>query len=319
MDRLRLADFAALALGPAQPAPAGRIWSEAKFAAPPFVLPPAALRVNIGALGGTGGLAAQDFSANLRLDKGRVDLEDIAVRLDGAAATGRVTLRRSGEIATVAGVLSVEPVPVRRTGFSGRIGARLEFASTGRSVAALVAGLAGGGMADFVGASLARSDPAALGRVVATAQAPDAQIDETNIAFQLGIDLDKGPLAIPDGPKPLALSAGMLRLGPIAIAQAGAEAALTASLDFAHPALETRLQLTSPATGLKFWSGPPPSVLVTVEEGLERAEAPDRCGRLGGRARDAGDRARIGPDRQFRGGHPRARLLQPAAKSGAIP
>ncbi len=319
LDRLPLADFAALALGPAQPASAGRVWSEAKFAAPPFVLPPAALRLNIGALDGADSLVAQGFSASLRLDKGRVDLEDIAVRLDGAAATGRVTLRRSGEIATFAGAMSVEPAPVRRTGFSGNIGARLEFASTGRSVAALVAGLAGGGTAEFVGASLARSDPAALGRVVVAAQAPDAQIDETNIAFQLGIDLDKGPLAIPDGPTPLALSAGMLKLGPIAIAQAGAEAELTASLDLAHPALETRLQLTGPATGLKFWSGPPPSVRVTVEEALDaRDRRIDVAGLAAGLATQAIARE-LGPDRQSRGGHSRTRLLQPAPKSGAIP
>ena len=85
--------------------------------------------------------------------------------------------------------------------------------------------------------------------MVAAAQAPDAQIDETNIAYQLGADLDKGALAIPDGPTPVALSAGTLKLGPIAIAGPRAAATLTASLDLAHPALETRLQLTAPATG----------------------------------------------------------------------
>ena len=161
-DRLRLADLAALALGPPQPAGAGRAWSEAKFVAPPLVLPPAAVRVNVGALTLADGLAAQGFSTNLRFDKGRLDLDDVAMRLAGAAASGRATLRRSGEIATLAGALSVEPALVRRAGFSGRIGARLEFASTGRSLAALIAGLAGGGTADFVGASLARSDPGAL-------------------------------------------------------------------------------------------------------------------------------------------------------------
>ena len=191
------------------------------------------------------------------------------MRLAGAAASGRATLRRSGEIATLAGALSVEPALVRRAGFSGRIGARLEFASTGTSLAALMAGLAGGGTVDFVGASLARSDPAALERVVAAAQAPDAQIDETNIAYQLGAGLDKGALAIPDGSTPVALSAGTLKLGPLAIAEGRAEARLTASLELVQPALETRLQLTAPATGLKFWVGPPPSALVTVENALD--------------------------------------------------
>ncbi len=268
-DRLRLADLAALALGPPQPAGAGRAWSEAKFVAPPLVLPPAAVRVNVGALTLADGLAAQGFSTNLRFDKGRLDLDDVAMGLAGAAASGRATLRRSGEIATLAGALSVEPALVRRAGFSGRIGARLEFASTGRSVAALMAGLAGGGAADFVGASLARSDPAALERVVAAAQAPDAQIDETSIAYQFGVDLDKGALAIPDGPTPVALSVGMLKLGPIAIVAPRVAATLTASLDLAHPRLETQLQLAAPVMGLKFWSGPPPSASVTVDDALD--------------------------------------------------
>ena len=73
-DRLQLADLAALALGPPQPAGAGRAWSEAKFVAPPLVLPPAAVRVNVGALTLADGLAAQGFSTNLRFDKGRLDL-----------------------------------------------------------------------------------------------------------------------------------------------------------------------------------------------------------------------------------------------------
>ncbi len=268
IDRLRVADLAALALGPAQPARAGQAWSVGKFGAPPLVVPATALRVNVAVLTLADGLAAQGFSTNLRLDAGRLDFDDVAMRLAGAAASGRATLRRSGDIATVAGALSVEPAVVDRAGFSGRLGARLEFASTGRSLAALVAGLAGGGTADFVGASLARSDPGALQRVVAAAQAPDAQIDETNIAYQLGADLDKGALVIPDGPTPVALSAGTLKLGPIAIAGPRAAATLTASLDLAHPALETRLQLTAPARGLKFWVGPPPSAVVTVENAL---------------------------------------------------
>ena len=65
--------------------------------------------MNVGALTLADGLAAQGFSTNLRLDKGRLDFDDVAMRLAGAAASGRATLRRSGEIATLAGALSVEP------------------------------------------------------------------------------------------------------------------------------------------------------------------------------------------------------------------
>ena len=202
VDRLRLSDLASLALGPPQPARPGLEWSNAKFAAPPLALPAAAVRLKIGALSLMDGLPAQDFSAQLRVDSGRLDLDDFAMSVAGGGVSGRATLRRSGGNATLAGAVTVDPLPVRRGGFSGRVGGHVEFASTGGSDLALIAGLAGGGTADLSGAGLARSDPGALDRVVAAAQAPDAEIDETNIGFRLGAALDKGALAIPDGRRP---------------------------------------------------------------------------------------------------------------------
>jgi hypothetical protein len=268
-DRLRFVDLAALALGPPQPAGAGKAWPEAKFAAPPLTPPAAAVLVHVGTLNLIDGFAAQSFSTNLRFDRGRLDLDDVALRVDGGAVSGHATLRRSGETATIDGALAVEPVPVTRPGLSGRIGGRLDFASTGRSPAALIAGLAGGGTAEFASATLAHSDPGALERVVAAAQASEAEIDETNVAYQFAAALDKGALAIPEGPAPLALSAGTIKVGPIAMSFPRGAATLNASFDLARPALETRLALAVPATGLKFWSGPDPSAIVTVEDALD--------------------------------------------------
>jgi len=190
------------------------------------------------------------------------------MKLPGGAVSGRATLRRSRETATLDGALKVEPLPVRRGAFSGRVGGHVDFASTGRSVAALIAGLAGGGTAEFSGAALAASDPDALDRVVTAAQAPDAQIDETNVAYRFAASLDKGPLAIPDGSAPVSLSAGTIKLGPVAIARPHVEASLEASLDLVRLAVETRLQLNGPGAALKFWSGPNPSATVTLEDAL---------------------------------------------------
>ena len=71
----------------------------------------------------------------------------------------------------------------------------------------------------FAGAALARSDPTALDRVVAKAQTPDAPLDETNIAFAFGNELNRAPLAIANGSAPLSLSAGVMKIGPIKIPQ----------------------------------------------------------------------------------------------------
>ncbi len=170
---------------------------------------------------------------------------------------------------TLTGALALDSVALDRTGFSGRIGAALDFASTGRSPAALINGLAGSGTVNFAGAALARSDPAALDRVVAKAQTPDAPLDETNIAFAFGNELNRAPLAIPDGSAPLSLSAGVMKIGPIKIPGRRGDGALSADLDLRTLAAETRLTLTSSANDLKFWSGPPPSAAVTVDNALE--------------------------------------------------
>jgi hypothetical protein len=105
--------------------------------------------------------------------------------------------------------------------------------------------------------------------VVARAQAPDAPLDETNIAFALGAELNRAPLTIPDGSAPVALSAGVIKIGPITIPEGRSEGTLSAGLDLRRLAADTRLALVSPASDLKFWSGPPPGVAVAVENALE--------------------------------------------------
>ena len=121
----------------------------------------------------------------------------------------------------------------------------------------------------FTGAALARSDLSALDRVVAKAQTPDAPLDETNIAYAFGNELGKAPLPIPDGSTPASLSAGVMKLGPIAIGGPRGDARLTADLNLRKLAVETKLVISSSAADLKFWSGSPPSATVDVQDALE--------------------------------------------------
>jgi hypothetical protein len=211
-------------------------------------------------------MPARDFAASLRLDGGRLDLDQIEMKVAGGAVSGHATLRRDGDNATLTGTLAANSIAIDRAGFSGRVGGTLDFASTGRNPAALISGLAGGGTAQFAGASLARSDPIALDRVVARAQAPDALLDETNLAYALGNELNRGPLPIPDGSAPIALNAGELKFGPMTIAQPRGGATLSGALDLRRLAFETRLATASSASGLKFWTGPPPSATVEVQD-----------------------------------------------------
>ena len=269
VERMPLAGVLVLALGPPQPRRTAARWSDVRFAPAPLRPPSAAIKLKVATLDLADALTAREFATTLRFDKGRLDLDDVAMRIAGGDASGHATLRRDSDTVTLTGALALDLVALDRSGFSGRIGAALDFASTGRSPAALVNGLAGSGSLSFAGAALARSDPAALDRVVAKAQTPDAPLDETNIAYAFGNELNRAPLAIPDGSAPLSLSAGIMKIGPIKLPEARGEGAFSAELDLRTLTAETRLTLTSSAKDLKFWSGPPPTAGVTVDNALE--------------------------------------------------
>jgi AsmA family len=269
VERMPLGGVLALALGPPQPGRTGARWSDVRFAPAPLRPPSAAVKLKVGTLDLADALTAREFATTLRFDKGRLDLDDFAMRVAGGGASGHATLRRDGDSVTLTGVLALDSVALDRTGFSGRIGAALDFASTGRSPAALINGLAGSGTVTFAGAALARSDPAALDRVVAKAQTLDAPLDETNIAFAFGNELNQAPLAIPDGPAPLALSAGVMKIGPIKIPEGKGDEALSANFDLRGLTTQARFTLTSSTSDLKFWSGSPPSATVTVDNALD--------------------------------------------------
>jgi AsmA family/AsmA-like C-terminal region len=269
VERMPLGGLLALALGPPQPSRTGARWSDVRFAPAPLRPPSAAIKLRVGTLDLTDALTAREFATTLRFDKGRLDLDDFAMRTAGGDASGHATLRRDADNVTLTGALALDSIALDRPGFSGRVGAALDFASTGRSPAAVINGLAGSGAVTFTGAALARSDPAALDRVVAKAQIPEAPLDETNIAFAFGNELNQAPLAIPDGSAPLSLSAGVAKIGPIKMPARGGDGMLSADLDLRTLTAETRLAFTSSTSDLKFWSGPPPGAAVTVDNALE--------------------------------------------------
>jgi AsmA-like C-terminal region len=269
VERMPLGGVLALTLGPPQPGRIGARWSDVRFAPVPLRPPSAAVKLRVGTLDLTDALAAREFATTVRFDRGRLDLDDFAMRIAGGGASGHATLRRDADNVTLTGALALDSLALDRTGFSGRIGAALDFASTGRSPAALINGLAGSGTVTFAGAALARNDPTALDRVVAKAQTPDAPLDETNIAFAFANELNRAPLAIADGSAPLSLSAGVAKIGPITIPHGQGDETLNADLDLRALTTQARFTLTASASDLKFWSGPPPSAAVTIDDALE--------------------------------------------------
>jgi uncharacterized protein involved in outer membrane biogenesis len=272
LDHASLAALFSLPLGAPQPAKPGAKWSEANFS-PPLIDPPAFdVRLTIGALYVDDALQARDATARVTMDRGRFDIDEFAMNVAGGRASGHVSLRRDGAAATLTGQASLDAVAIDSATVRGRLGASLAFAGTGQSPSALIAGLVGEGQVETAGIAIARLDPGALGRVLAKASAPDAAIDETNVAHALGVELDRQPMSLPDGTAPALLNAGVIHVGPLDVAGQGGRVSTGADFDLRSQALTIRATIAAAAGG-KFWSGPPPSFAVAVTGPLD---APSR-------------------------------------------
>jgi hypothetical protein len=272
VDRATLGALLATTLGVSSPAKPGARWPDVPFGPALLRPPPVDIGLKASALELGEGPPARDFAARLHMDSGKLDLDDIAMDIGAARASGRVTLRREGPVAAVGGQIAVEGVGVDRPGLRGRIGLSLGLAGTGPSANALIAGLVGEGHATLTGASIPRLDPGALARVVAKAQAPDAAIDETNIERSLALDLEPRALALPDGAAAAVLNGGVVHIGPIAAPEPSGHALAFADFDLRALSLQWRVVFEE-SQGGKFWSGAPPSATVTIRNALD---APQR-------------------------------------------
>jgi len=268
LDRATLGALLALQLGPPAPGKAVAHWSDAPFAEALLKPPPTDVRLRIGALEIWDGMPGQNLAARLQMDSGKFDLDEIAVDVAGGRASGRVTLRRDGPVVALDGKIGLESISLDRPALKSRLGISLAIAGTGKSPSALVAGLVGEGRVSLAGASIPRLDPGALGRVMEKDQSQDAAIDETNVARALTLELDRRSLAIPDGAATATLNSGVLRVGPLALAEPSGRATITGDLDLRSLNLQVRTMFEEARAG-KFWSGPLPSATVLIRGALD--------------------------------------------------
>jgi hypothetical protein len=268
LDRANLGALLSLSLGSPQRAQPGAKRSDARFAPPLVSPPPLDVQLKIDSLEVASGLVAHGATARLKMDRDRLDIDDLAMDVGGGRASGQVTLRRDAAVATLAGRVSVDLPALNWPALRGRVGATLTFASTGQSQSALAAGLVGEGQVQTTGLEIPRLDPGALSRVLARTQAPDARIDETNVVHALGLALDKQPMRIPDGTAPVAMNGGVVHIGPLRLSEKGRNASASADLDLQSRDLTVHATFAEPDGG-KFWSGAPPSIAVSVSGPLD--------------------------------------------------
>ncbi len=263
-DHAGLAALLSLPLGAPQPTKPGARWSDIRFAPQLASLPPLDVQVKIDTLDVADGIAGRDASARLKIERGVFDLGDLSMDVAGGHTSGRLTLRRDGAVATLTGQVTADVPALDKPALRGGLGAEISFASTGQSPSALVSGLVGEGQLHLTGIAVPRLDPGALSRELVRTQAPDARIDETNVTHDLGIDFDKQAMSIPDGATPVAMNGGVIHIGPLRLSSTQSSQAV-ASADFDLRSRDLGIHATfTEANGGKFWSGPPPSVAVTV-------------------------------------------------------
>ncbi len=271
IDRLTLGNLFALVLGPGRPAPSGSRWSGEPFAAGLAESPRSLVAVRAKALDLGFGLTARDATLDVATAPGSVGVTHAGGSLAGGHFAGEGTLRRDGRQATLAGTVSVSGTKLDIPALKAQITGKLDFAGGGASPLALVASLAGSGEATFTEATLADINARALPSVFAETENDTLAIDAESIgrAFE-AVSLDKGqktPAALEVGTRQLAasLTSGVLALSARGDAVRAGPVAVRAEGGYDLRRLSGTLRVTETLTALpKAWSGPPPSLAVTV-------------------------------------------------------
>ena len=277
IDRLPASVLADLAFGKSSPPAAGSPWSTAPFSASPAGLPPSRLAVKVASMPLRDGLTVQHVGFDLLTRTGALMLSGITGDLDDGHVGGAVTLRHDGGGNDLSGQLAWTDVGLAVGGLSGRISGKQDFAGSGGSPAALMGSLAGSGSVTLVGVSLARTDPAALGRTLALTMARDSAAERASngtdvtptdpdaLARDLSAQLDAAPLSFGDASAPTTLVGGTWRVGPLKASGAAPSpihapvggdptplswsAGTTATLDLGALTLATRADLHATGAG----------------------------------------------------------------------
>jgi uncharacterized protein involved in outer membrane biogenesis len=264
-DRLPLAALTILALGPPQPAKPGALWPDSAFGASLAQVPTADIAISAGALDLPAGSVAADAKLRLNLAPGTLTLSDVEMKVGDGRLGGRLTLRRDGSAALVAGTIQLAGLPFHAPYVSGQASGSLDFAASGQSEAALVAGLAGSGTVQLAGLTVEKSDPGALARVITQTDQSAVAVDEPEVRSALGRELDHSGLHCDDAAYDATLAAGVLRLAPKQGAggpePAAPSAGFTLAFDLRRASIEARVVLTS-KTAPRDWNGAPPQVAV---------------------------------------------------------
>nr|WP_281261782.1 AsmA family protein [Breoghania corrubedonensis] len=184
------------------------------------------------------------FALQLRRDELAID--DLSGSFNGGKLVGSLLVKRSGAQAAVSGNLSLSGTALEdlvwrrndRPVADGLLDAKVDFEGTGRSIAGLVAGLAGGGSFTIRDGEIRSINPAAFASVIHAADAGlDLKPEKIASVFESHLDAGALPFKRIDGT--LVIAAGTARARNVTVDSPSATAFGSAQIDLDRWQLES--------------------------------------------------------------------------------
>jgi len=258
-----------LIFGLAQPARPAGPWDRRPFGPAATVTLPGDLWIEADSLDLGEGVRIGKPRFVLRFDNGLIYVEHAQGDWLDGRLTGQATLRRSDRAVSLTARLALDdgrldrlPLAPAASGLRGLASAQLEASAIGESPAALVAALSGVGRATLKDASVLGLASGALDSLLKTTPADFASVARDALAASLERRLT-GQLALGATTTQLALGSGVLRVGPLRVAERDGDTTLQAALDLKDLTLDARAALRS-RDEPKGWAGPPPAADVRL-------------------------------------------------------
>lgn len=256
-----LRQLIAASLGPTPPSP-GAIWSTARFGRVAG-LPDIDIAVEAGSLAAFDGGTIRNASFALRSDQDGLRVDDIRGAFGGGQLAGRLSLRRDGGLAQVNGRLSVMAIDLgdlTKGAVGGKASGQIEFGGSGETPARLIAGLSGAGSLALSDARLARFDPSAYARVIASTGEDASESDASRLQDRIAAALDRDAWALGDVALPFTLAGGLVRLQPFSFERNGLRAEASGAVDLRALNADLRLGLKPLGALPKGWPGDAPQI-----------------------------------------------------------
>ncbi len=246
-DAIDAGPVIATAIGAPAAAHAGA-WSAEPFAVGPLAGADGRIDFSVARATLAPGVAARQLRGSLRIEPAAVTLDQVEGSLGEGRLAARAEFRATASGLSMQARLSLANADLSalmpRAGLaSGRVSLQIDAGGTGRSPAALVGALQGGGTITAEDLQLAGLDPSAI---AAAAQAAErgVLIDSVRIGDVVRTALDAGRLDIPELGGTIAVADGRLTLGPLAAPAQGADVAITGGYGLGEDALDLRFDLT---------------------------------------------------------------------------